>query len=303
MTHASYSPRAPDCAPTLAATANASLRRPGSCSPSERPDVQMDDVARRAGVGVGTVYRHFPDKEALMGELVRQRFWPSTGVSGRRSADTPRRGLRRSRQTLHTNAASVAEDAATRFAFMSGGEGVFAHAAVEMARVHARRQRARRTRSPRRGTAGGLPGRRDPDGHVRDVRDDRREQARLGLATPPRPDPPREYNHRGTAEPVDVATPVVPADEGRGHDFEIAICNLKEGRGGRRYAPYVFTEQGVAMLSGVLRSKTAVAVNIAIMRAFVELRRAAASFTPRSRDVSKISSERPGRDSASMISS
>ena len=50
------------------------------------------------------------------------------------------------------------------------------------------------------------------------------------------------------------------------------------GRGGRRYAPYVFTEQGVAMLSGVLRSKRAVAVNIAVMRAFVELRRAAASY-------------------------
>lgn len=50
------------------------------------------------------------------------------------------------------------------------------------------------------------------------------------------------------------------------------------GRGGRRYAPYVFTEQGVAMLSGVLRSKRAVAVNIEIMRAFVELRRAAASY-------------------------
>jgi hypothetical protein len=53
----------------------------------------------------------------------------------------------------------------------------------------------------------------------------------------------------------------------------------KEGRGGHRYAPYVFTEQGVAMLSSVLRSKTAVAVNIAIMRAFVELRRVAASYT------------------------
>lgn len=52
----------------------------------------------------------------------------------------------------------------------------------------------------------------------------------------------------------------------------------KAGRGGRRYAPYVFTEQGVAMLSGVLRSKRAVAVNIAIMRAFVELRRAATSY-------------------------
>jgi len=37
-------------------------------------DAQMDDVARRAGVGVGTVYRHFPTKEALMGELIAQRF-------------------------------------------------------------------------------------------------------------------------------------------------------------------------------------------------------------------------------------
>jgi len=55
-----------------------------------------------------------------------------------------------------------------------------------------------------------------------------------------------------------------------------AISNT--GRGGRRYAPYVFTEQGVAMLSGVLRSETAVAVNIAIMRAFVELRRIASSY-------------------------
>ncbi len=52
-----------------------------------------------------------------------------------------------------------------------------------------------------------------------------------------------------------------------------------DGHGGRRYAPYVFTEQGVALLSGVLRSKTAVAVNIANRRAFVELRRVAASYT------------------------
>ena len=43
--------------------------------------------------------------------------------------------------------------------------------------------------------------------------------------------------------------------------------------GGRRYPPYVFTEQGVAMLSSVLKSKRAIKVNIAIMRAFVELRK------------------------------
>jgi len=43
--------------------------------------------------------------------------------------------------------------------------------------------------------------------------------------------------------------------------------------GGRRYRPYAFTEQGVAMLSSVLRSTRAVEVNIAIMRTFVQLRR------------------------------
>ena len=44
------------------------------------------------------------------------------------------------------------------------------------------------------------------------------------------------------------------------------------GWGGRRYPPYAFTEQGVAMLSSVLRSKRAVQANIEIMRAFVRLR-------------------------------
>lgn len=47
--------------------------------------------------------------------------------------------------------------------------------------------------------------------------------------------------------------------------------------GGRRHPPYAFTEQGVAMLSSVLRSKTAVQVNIEIMRAFVRLREILAS--------------------------
>jgi len=42
--------------------------------------------------------------------------------------------------------------------------------------------------------------------------------------------------------------------------------------GGRRYVPYAFTEQGVAMLSGILNSNRAIQVNIAIMRAFVKLR-------------------------------
>jgi hypothetical protein len=46
-----------------------------------------------------------------------------------------------------------------------------------------------------------------------------------------------------------------------------------EGRGGTRYRPFAFTEQGVAMLSSVLRSERAVRVNIEIMRAFVRQRR------------------------------
>ena len=47
-----------------------------------------------------------------------------------------------------------------------------------------------------------------------------------------------------------------------------------DGRGGVRYTPYVFTELGIAMLSSVLRSETAIQVNINIMRAFVAIRHA-----------------------------
>jgi hypothetical protein len=47
---------------------------------------------------------------------------------------------------------------------------------------------------------------------------------------------------------------------------------ISNRRGGRRYTPYMFTEQGVAMLSSVLNSDRAIQVNIQIMRAFVRLR-------------------------------
>ena len=50
------------------------------------------------------------------------------------------------------------------------------------------------------------------------------------------------------------------------------FATSKIGRGGRRSLPYVFTEQGVAMLSSVLNSEQAIEVNIMIMRAFVRLR-------------------------------
>lgn len=52
------------------------------------------------------------------------------------------------------------------------------------------------------------------------------------------------------------------------------IVTLKTGRGQhRKYLPYAFTEQGVAMLSGILNSERAISMNIAIMRAFVDIRR------------------------------
>jgi hypothetical protein len=58
--------------------------------------------------------------------------------------------------------------------------------------------------------------------------------------------------------------------------------------GGRRTAPYAFTEQGVAMLSSVLRSERAVAVNIEIMRAFVQLRQMAAEHEDLSRRLDEL---------------
>jgi len=59
-----------------------------------------------------------------------------------------------------------------------------------------------------------------------------------------------------------------------GDEFEILRSQTVTSRwGGRRFRPYAFTEQGVAMLSSVLRSTKAIRVNIEIMRSFVHLRR------------------------------
>jgi phage regulator Rha-like protein len=66
--------------------------------------------------------------------------------------------------------------------------------------------------------------------------------------------------------------------------------------GGRRYAPYVFTEQGVAMLSSVLRSKRAVEVNVQIMRAFVQLRKFLSSQEQFRRKLSALERRRTEHD-------
>ncbi len=71
--------------------------------------------------------------------------------------------------------------------------------------------------------------------------------------------------------------------------FQTGISNT--GRGGRRHAPYVFTEQGVAMLSSVLNSERAVQVNIAIMRAFVKLREVLATHKDLVVEMDKLKQE------------
>ena len=63
---------------------------------------------------------------------------------------------------------------------------------------------------------------------------------------------------------------------------------ISKGRGGRRYPPYAFTEQGVAMLSSVLSSKRAVRVNVEIMRAFVRLRKILASHADLARKLDSL---------------
>ena len=56
--------------------------------------------------------------------------------------------------------------------------------------------------------------------------------------------------------------------------FQNGTSSLEtENYGGRRYLPYVYTEQGISMLSGILKNEIAVQVSINIMRAFIEMRR------------------------------
>lgn len=66
---------------------------------------------------------------------------------------------------------------------------------------------------------------------------------------------------------------------------QIATSN---SRGGPRYLPFAFTEQGVAMLSGVLKSQKAIEANIAIMRAFVAIRHFALTYKELSRKLAEL---------------
>jgi hypothetical protein len=83
--------------------------------------------------------------------------------------------------------------------------------------------------------------------------------------------------------------------EAEGLIFQIG---RSKGRGGRRHFPYAFTEQGVAMLSSVLRSKAAIQVNVAVMRVFVRLWETLALHKELTRKLAELEQRVEGHDTA-----
>lgn len=84
---------------------------------------------------------------------------------------------------------------------------------------------------------------------------------------------PKDFMFQLTKEEFDSLRFQIETSNTMDNPLRPQIATSKPGRGGTRYLPYAFTEQGVAMLSGVLNSDRAIAMNIAIMRAFVEVRK------------------------------
>ncbi|MBR1753368.1 ORF6N domain-containing protein [bacterium] len=73
------------------------------------------------------------------------------------------------------------------------------------------------------------------------------------------------------------------------YDFLISqFAMSKKGRGGRRFMPYVFTEQGVAMLSSVLNSDMAIEINVKVIRAFVLLRQYAIAHSSQNQEIAEL---------------
>ena len=91
---------------------------------------QMEDVARASGVGVGTVYRHFPTKEALMTELVRLNFVLFIDRAQEGLAD-PGEPFEAFADVLRRNAELMADDAAVQQALMGAGPEVWAGTEAE----------------------------------------------------------------------------------------------------------------------------------------------------------------------------
>ena len=93
-------------------------------------NAQIDDVARQAGVGVGTVYRHFPTKEALLVELLREKFrlFAARGREALEQDDEPFAALE---ALLRRNAETAASDAAVQHALAAAGEHIWLQAEAE----------------------------------------------------------------------------------------------------------------------------------------------------------------------------
>jgi AcrR family transcriptional regulator len=92
---------------------------------------QIDDVARLAGVGVGTVYRHFPNKDALMGELLRMCVLECTAVT--RSAAELEDPWEAFAQMIRGSCERTAADAAMRRTWQAAGDEARPYAAAEKA--------------------------------------------------------------------------------------------------------------------------------------------------------------------------
>jgi AcrR family transcriptional regulator len=93
-------------------------------------EAQIDDVARRAGVGVGTVYRHFPTKEALLAELVREKF-RLLSKGGREALQRSGEPFEVLTDWMRENATKLARDAAMQQALAGAGDQIWIQAAPE----------------------------------------------------------------------------------------------------------------------------------------------------------------------------
>src|ERR1700716_3198532 len=98
---------------------------------------------------------------------------------------------------------------------------------------------------------------------------------------------PKDFMFQLTKEEFEILRFQIETSEKNNKPLRFQIETSK-GRGGTRYLPYAFTEQGVAMLSGILNSEKAINMNIAIMRAFVEVRKALLIYTDQREQLKQI---------------
>ena len=95
----------------------------------------------------------------------------------------------------------------------------------------------------------------------------------------------QQVQRNGERFPSDFMFQLTPEEA---ESLRSQFVTSNRGRGGRRYLPYAFTEQGVAMLSGVLKSRRAVLVNVEIMRTFVKLRQILSSHAELARKLEEL---------------